>query len=1744
MTSITVIVATHNRPRLLANRALASIARQTRPPDILVIVDDSDRKTRRVNEEIVADFRAEGTKTVYLENYRTPGAAGAWNTALSELQDTAPATFVAILDDDDSWDPSYLQRCEEAVSERDLDMVASGFFYHETAKHEGWPLASPDRLDVNDLLIRNPHIQGSNLFVRLRKLLEAGGFDEAMVSTTDRDVCIRLADLGTVRYGDLGEYLVHHYAESDRIRLSTPGGDAKCAGLRHFFRKYHSRMSHEQRAAFLERSRETFDCDANVPVQLPPPAGPVPRSPDDGEHMHLFVGAITSPEVGRVANLIDELIHKIDRRSDVTLMVILLENGGHDQASKEELRAVVERASRRGLNIEVKTLEEQGADTESGVFAATKEQLSERKSIALSRTMLQHYLFLEAKPRQGAVVWVLDDDALLEGLCYGADGVILTEDVDYVSAIKRLKKTDSCVVLGEVTGEPPLPFLSCVRTQIVDLYHNLHQMAALRPDYPYPDRRDENRLVRLNHRDYYYDLSRVETDHLESPFWYEPSEKGLRVKQVFQEMVARLPDTLSGSQVFRPLVRTEHFDSASGLVPSVNRGPTTLVFDLQALREFPNTVPTIDGSDTRRSDMIWSLFNRFIGGCKIVKAPLPIRQDRGEIVGSGPDFGTLAQDIHGYALYSSMHDIFLQKTQRRQREGKSPYGRGLLDFGDADVVRAIGLYRKYIRERSRSFELSFHRIVGTISALRPFYDREIAGNHPPWWLGSPEHDASVARLRSFVETLESIYTQAQLDEFKQIVPEIDADSIEQYFRSLPDIAARHRSNTPLPKEGLRQAATTYVEAEFGIGPLRCLGIGDEGVVLTDGRLTYKYFHYWKSRNRERQIAFLQSLEGKLSGYSALIDILEVRRRGDHVVIVQPYVSGTKYKGGRLDGLLTLLRECRDAGIACRNIHPDNLLVTESGVKLIDYGSDIVPASDDDFEQMCRRTFLTYRFYFRSDLKRLMTKALTDSTLPELTGLDRFKNALDPRGLEGLFYRPMARLVDACRPTSALDYGCGDGQLSERISQKGIAVTAYDPDTSAIAKCREYGSQVEYGGSVLLDALISNYERFDVVVCGRVLCTILDPTELHAVLQDLRRMVTDSGTVFVAVCNPFYLSVTHTELAEKHLPAGYDYDETFTYTKTLRSNGERREDVHRSFATYVRTFTNAGLSVDEVLELDSADTRSLGPASDHLVFRLSPADDAEPRVSLLIKTCLMEWRIIERLVRHHVRQLEEPVRFVEKIVVVDPFEGPFLRQYEEPNPEAHRHAMERLVKDGIVDRVVYVPQAPETVRNTFRKWFGVESDETHSKNGQQLFATLFGFDACIGDYVLQLDSDMLIARSDRKHDYLNETVDVLRRDPKGLFVPLSICRSGPLPYTPKGPKGDWRVEVRGCLFDRRRVESILPIANELEDGRFTMAWHRAFDCFIASSEYRSYRGGDPKTASIHVMNDRKTDGDGLLDIVNSVEQGHVPPIQLESVDLVGSATDWAGPKRSEPFVFVICGRNVDPARFKHCFESLIAQKNCEWGAIVVDDASTNGFGDYAAMLLTNYADRITLVRNETRRGALYNTWNAVTRICIDPQTVIITLDADDALIGDHVLDRVRAEYEEGADVTVGSMLRLDKEFSYPVDFDNPRSWGSNVWQHLRTFKRYLFDAINVEDLKLDGEWIDLANDWAFMVPIVEMASSPRCIPQPIYLHEPSTPNRQVARTERDSIVARILAKPRYSRLERPMNSSQASRAATN
>ena len=148
-------------------------------------------------------------------------------------------------------------------------------------------------------------------------------------------------------------------------------------------------MSDGQRAAFVERSLEAYGCDPTAADSIPAPANR-DASPDVKVEglLDLVVGGITSPDVDNIDRLLSSLSCNLGTRSDVRLSVLLLENGLGDASSRSELREVVVRASCQGLAVDLKTLEQQKADVDAGVFKVGNQSLSKRKSIALSRTML------------------------------------------------------------------------------------------------------------------------------------------------------------------------------------------------------------------------------------------------------------------------------------------------------------------------------------------------------------------------------------------------------------------------------------------------------------------------------------------------------------------------------------------------------------------------------------------------------------------------------------------------------------------------------------------------------------------------------------------------------------------------------------------------------------------------------------------------------------------------------------------------------------------------------------------------------------------------------------------------------------------------------------------------------------------------------------------------------------------------------------------------------------------------------------------------------------------------------------------------------------------------------------------------------------------------------------------------------------------------------------------------------------
>ena len=1290
-----------------------------------------------------------------------------------------------------------------------------------------------------------------------------------------------------------------------------------------------------------------------------------------------------------------------------------------------------------------------------------------------------------------------------------------------LQALRKLHASgDVDVAIGAYTGAPPLPFAATVRIQLVDLMASLQWLAAQDPKAVLPDLSGQNAALRSGRRDYYYDLSRSETDRLETPFRVTPAFPGERVGEAFERVAGAAERILAGEQVFRPLVIEPGPLELAG--DGLQRGGNTFVFDAETLRLAPNPSPAIDGRPSRRSDMLWALLQRRCFGRRVGAVPIALYHDRSRVAVGTLDVERVVDDVRGYAMFSALQDT------PRAFTSTDDQGIELAAGATEDIAGRVG---KYLEERLAAFRLSFHRIRGLMRVLRSLMD-----DPEHWWTGNAWR-TPVGQLRAFAGRLADNYQTETLERIEHEVRALDARHVREFLEQLPVEIEDHRGRladiSPLTRglEAERVANAKAVAARLAApaGPLAVLGCGAEGVALGDGTHVFKVFDYWKSSHAASATAFLRSLVGAWTGTRCLYPLLALHEFGHQAVLVYPFEASEPYTGGHGPGMVELLAECRRCGVVCRNLHPDNLRVVDGRVRLIDYGSDIrLLESEREYTMMCRRAWLSYRWARRTDLKALMRRALHDDETPELDGFDRFHEAV--RRATGRHEPPEDIVLEmAGRAECVLDYGCGNGWLAKMLAGKGVEVLGYDPDpahrTRWSALCRETGrlrltherSEVGAAGP------------FDLVICRRVLCTIESDAELRGVLNDLRALVCEQGRVVVTVCDPHFTFGGPSPEATRELSPGARYEDTFTWRKTVRATGRVRRDVHRPERKLRREFARAGLAVCRRVEVPTVDLERFEPMSDHLAFELRPLAPLPGDVTLLVKACAMEAGTLDVQVPHLVSQLEGPRAFAERVLVVDAREDGFLRQHTRGSLRDLRDLARRLVEAGWIDRIVEGPGDGEAAAALHRRWFGLPAPRAHAATGAQVASTLAGFEACRTRYVLHVDADVMVGRLDRAHDYLADMLAAMAGDPEALTVAFNIAMDHDRPYTGCGASGAWRVEVRAGMIDRVRLRDGCPLPNRPEGDRLALSWHRALDRAVAQGNGRSLRGGDRRTFYVHPPNARKADTSRWLAVLDRIEHGVVPSVQERRVEWTGRLADWMGPERCEPFVFVISDRNVPPGRLRRCIESVARQKGSRWGAVLFDDASETRIAEHFEIACASLGARCTVVRNRRRRGLLANMVTAVRMICANPETIIVTLDADDALIGDQVLERLAAEYDRGADVTVGSMLRTDKPADYPVCFDRPRERrGGNVWQHLRSFRKRLFDAVPDEALRLEGEYVDIANDWAFMLPIVEMAAHPVHITEPLYLYEPSGLGKGAERAEREATIARIVAKGRRAR----------------
>ena len=197
------------------------------------------------------------------------------------------------------------------------------------------------------------------------------------------------------------------------------------------------------------------------------------------------------------------------------------------------------------------------------------------------------------------ILVVLDDDLTFEALTVADGRPVKTYPFSYIHEVYLFAQNHPCdVALGGVTGAPPLPATSCMRTFLQDFLGTQSS--------------SKESKKRWSDTDYYYDLSETRTCWQSWPILSSKSEPR-PVQRALNQMFH------SGSSN-RPLVYVANEKTPE---PRIVRGGNTVVFN-------PEFLLKINHPDLpRRGDSLWAILASECGA-SILEFPYPLHHTRNE----------------------------------------------------------------------------------------------------------------------------------------------------------------------------------------------------------------------------------------------------------------------------------------------------------------------------------------------------------------------------------------------------------------------------------------------------------------------------------------------------------------------------------------------------------------------------------------------------------------------------------------------------------------------------------------------------------------------------------------------------------------------------------------------------------------------------------------------------------------------------------------------------------------------------------------------------------------------------------------------------------------------------------------------------------------------------------------------------------------------------------------------------------
>lgn len=179
-----------------------------------------------------------------------------------------------------------------------------------------------------------------------------------------------------------------------------------------------------------------------------------------------------------------------------------------------------------------------------------------------------------------------------------------------------------------------------------------------------------------------------------------------------------------------------------------------------------------------------------------------------------------------------------------------------------------------------------------------------------------------------------------------------------------------------------------------------------------------------------------------------------------------------------------------------------------------------------------------------------------------------------------------------------------------------------------------------------------------------------------------------------------------------------------------------------------------------------------------------------------------------------------------------------------------------------------------------------------------------------------------------------------------------------------------------------------------------------------------------------------------------------------------------------------------------YESITTQTYSNYIVLYINDKSTDGTKAAIDSLAKNNP-KFTIIHHEENKGAAYNYIEYLSTLNLSPEDILVHLDGDDWFATPTALEYLNNLYvEKDVWMTYGKFITYpDLQIGNPQNTPYPdfvkkyKLYRRDVWRasHLRTYKYFLFNNIDREDLKsrYTQDYFWHASDLSWAYPCLEM-----------------------------------------------------------